>query len=397
MPPSITIPTLELRPDGDVAFVKIKQSGTKPSLKDFQTYLKKKTLPSLLTSYTYGSKKITFFGYTTGKDAEASQHQLPPPFESESPDLYGSILLVSHAAKVGWDEATPEAFSPSDYESFYEKACNGELEPEEDEKPEDDEENSEGEEVDEKEEDEGDALEDEEAEDEGGEDEEECGVTTVVGGAEEEEEEIIRPVKSRKAVKIDPAQVQFQFVNTLVAEAAVTNLALCQQRLITMSAFTNMLDKYCTEADIHELERGIFNASLLEAETRKIPKTWDHEIFRWIYSTIVKRVACNLNPESYVKNKRLIERWKEGEFTLDELGHWTPYELNPDNWKDLHDQQFRREKRSLEGNMAMATDRFRCSRCRQKMCTYYELQTRSADEPMTIFITCISCGKQWRQ
>ena len=29
-------------------------------------------------------------------------------------------------------------------------------------------------------------------------------------------------------------------------------------------------------------------------------------------------------------------------------------------------------------------------------CTYYQLQTRSADEPMTTFVTCINCGNRWK-
>merc|ERR1719181_1577294 len=31
------------------------------------------------------------------------------------------------------------------------------------------------------------------------------------------------------------------------------------------------------------------------------------------------------------------------------------------------------------------TDMFQCSKCRKKRCTYYQKQTRSADEPMTTF------------
>jgi transcription elongation factor S-II len=112
---------------------------------------------------------------------------------------------------------------------------------------------------------------------------------------------------------------------------------------------------------------------------------------------ISKRVISNFQPNSYVRNSHLIERWKEGEFTLQEIGHWSSYELHPNFWKGLKDQQFRREQRILEGNTSMATDRFRCSRCQKKMTTYYEMQTRSADEPMTIFINCMNCGKQWKQ
>ena len=157
------------------------------------------------------------------------------------------------------------------------------------------------------------------------------------------------------------------------------------------------MGEHCSEEDILQLEMGIYNASLEEAKRRLVPLTWDHETFIWIYTMISKRTASNFQPTSYVGNSHLIERWKDGEFTLDTLGHWTPYELQPSHWKDLKDQQFRREQRILEGNLAMATDRFRCSRCKKKQCSYYELQTRSADEPMTIFISCINCGKQWKQ
>ena len=42
------------------------------------------------------------------------------------------------------------------------------------------------------------------------------------------------------------------------------------------------------------------------------------------------------------------------------------------------------------------TDEYKCSRCHSRRCTYFQKQTRSADEPMTTFITCTSCGKRWR-
>ena len=39
---------------------------------------------------------------------------------------------------------------------------------------------------------------------------------------------------------------------------------------------------------------------------------------------------------------------------------------------------------------------FKCGRCGSKKTTYYSLQTRSADEPMTNFITCVSCAHRWK-
>ena len=39
---------------------------------------------------------------------------------------------------------------------------------------------------------------------------------------------------------------------------------------------------------------------------------------------------------------------------------------------------------------------FRCGKCKSYKTTYYELQTRSADEPMTVFITCHACNNRWK-
>ena len=42
------------------------------------------------------------------------------------------------------------------------------------------------------------------------------------------------------------------------------------------------------------------------------------------------------------------------------------------------------------------TDQFRCGKCKQRKCKYYQLQTRSADEPMTTFVTCLNCNHRWK-
>jgi DNA-directed RNA polymerase subunit M/transcription elongation factor TFIIS len=39
---------------------------------------------------------------------------------------------------------------------------------------------------------------------------------------------------------------------------------------------------------------------------------------------------------------------------------------------------------------------FKCGRCRSMKTSYYEMQTRSADEPMTVFVSCLNCGKNWK-
>lgn len=39
---------------------------------------------------------------------------------------------------------------------------------------------------------------------------------------------------------------------------------------------------------------------------------------------------------------------------------------------------------------------FKCYKCKSNKCTFYALQTRSSDEPMTLFVTCLTCGNNWK-
>ena len=56
----------------------------------------------------------------------------------------------------------------------------------------------------------------------------------------------------------------------------------------------------------------------------------------------------------------------------------------------------REEARSDLGKLNGLTDMFRCGKCRERKCTYYQMQTRSADEPMTVFVRCTVCGNRWK-
>lgn len=42
------------------------------------------------------------------------------------------------------------------------------------------------------------------------------------------------------------------------------------------------------------------------------------------------------------------------------------------------------------------TDMFKCGKCKETKTTYYQLQTRSADEPMTTFVRCVVCNNRWK-
>ena len=146
-----------------------------------------------------------------------------------------------------------------------------------------------------------------------------------------------------------------------------------------------------------DLERGLFNATLKEAETRNIRRVWENPEFANLYRITAQRVISNLDASSYIQNTRLLKRLQEGEFDPHDVAFMTYSDLYPEAWAHIQEQAVKREAKMLEVDKSAATDMFRCSRCGKRECTYYEMQTRSADEPMTQFIRCLNCGKQWRQ
>jgi transcription elongation factor S-II len=74
-------------------------------------------------------------------------------------------------------------------------------------------------------------------------------------------------------------------------------------------------------------------------------------------------------------------------------------EINPERWKQLIKEKTIRDENKFNNKQEASTDLFTCPRstCKSKRCTYYEMQTRSADEPMTIFVTCLDCGKNFKR
>lgn len=102
-----------------------------------------------------------------------------------------------------------------------------------------------------------------------------------------------------------------------------------------------------------------------------------------------------------VKNKnnpQLRANILNGTITATKLTTMTSAELAPESLKkelehlhqkNLFDAQGAVEKRAV-------TDRFVCGKCKQRQVSYYQMQTRSADEPLTTFCTCEKCGNRWK-
>jgi transcription elongation factor S-II len=138
------------------------------------------------------------------------------------------------------------------------------------------------------------------------------------------------------------------------------------------------------------LEIGVYNYSLKEARNRKVVKKWNNEHFVQIYVDRLRTIYINL------KNPNIISRLQSNTVTPQIFAKMTHYEMCPEKWDDLIAKKIERDKTKYDTQLEAATDTFTCKKCKSNKCTYYQMQTRSADEPMTTFVTCIECGARWK-
>jgi transcription elongation factor S-II len=142
-------------------------------------------------------------------------------------------------------------------------------------------------------------------------------------------------------------------------------------------------------------------------ENEELAKSIENEIYNSCafkvdkseYEQRSRQISINLNPKSYVKNTYLYPLVISGEITPAQLVHLSPQELFPEKWEQAIRENKELLQKQVEGSKARATtDMFVCPKCKKRETTYYEQQTRGADEPMTKFITCVAdgCGKQWK-
>ncbi|KAJ9446336.1 Transcription elongation factor TFIIS [Diplonema papillatum] len=70
---------------------------------------------------------------------------------------------------------------------------------------------------------------------------------------------------------------------------------------------------------------------------------------------------------------------------------------NPEKRKERKETtDYMRDAMRTDISKPAVTDQFTCGRCGQNKTTYFQMQTRSADEPMTTFVTCVSCSNAWK-
>lgn len=108
-----------------------------------------------------------------------------------------------------------------------------------------------------------------------------------------------------------------------------------------------------------------------------------------IYDNKVSDIYNNLDVKNVrINNKTLYSAVINHDIDPYYLAFMRPEQLHPSAWaKELE----RRNVIEETNNTHHVSTLYKCYKCGDKKCTTMQLQTRSADEPMTIFVTCLTC------
>lgn len=146
-----------------------------------------------------------------------------------------------------------------------------------------------------------------------------------------------------------------------------------------------------TDKHVMNIEKAIFNWCV---KTTKNP-SWENRQFVTKYKLKAKNILFSLKEDS----SYLFERIHSGEIKTSTIPQLLPDALWPGGPWDITQKELKVKAMKMD----LANDRlkdytgmFPCPKCKSDKTTYYQLQTRSADEPMTSFHTCLKCGKRWK-
>ena len=163
-------------------------------------------------------------------------------------------------------------------------------------------------------------------------------------------------------------------------------------REICINKFNNLLN----DLEISKkIEESIYNYTLLQSEIKGIDPSIDDKYFKRIYVNKIITLYNNIDKDSYVQNFNFVKLLYDKDFDIKNIAFLTPQEIHKDHWKKYLDRQTANDEFLYSRTAGIRTNEYKCGRCKEKQCTYYQLQVRCSDEPMTTFVNCLNCGNRW--
>jgi DNA-directed RNA polymerase subunit M/transcription elongation factor TFIIS len=164
------------------------------------------------------------------------------------------------------------------------------------------------------------------------------------------------------------------------------SLVIEAEKCIDRKSAVKELQKYLKEFHLaHSMERGLFEFSLIRVKIDDVPNHFVGNIYSYQLEHICRNL--DINDES-IGNKTLLPMICEDGFDPYLVPFLPAEQMHPQKWANV---VRKRDLQNETANNFQTTDIYTCKRCKMKKFRIMGLQTRSADEPETLFITCMNC------
>lgn len=136
---------------------------------------------------------------------------------------------------------------------------------------------------------------------------------------------------------------------------------------------------------MNNYEVAIYNFSIKDSVEKSIPRSWDDIRFRKIYLNKVRSIVANIKRDETLLTLKAVD-----------VVFMHNYKLAPKVWEKAIQKVEKKRNMMVIVREKNNDGLYQCE-CRSKNTTFHQMQTRGADEPMTVFITCHDCDTHWKE
>lgn len=162
-----------------------------------------------------------------------------------------------------------------------------------------------------------------------------------------------------------------------------------------------MLSASLPEKTSMNVEKSVYNYASKMCDKYKKVCDVDQLVrhFRRVYAKKIRSVSFNM---------KHCETFREGiiqnKFSYHTLPMMQPDDMNPNGLYAVMKQRLaKREAKQeemrlyFESKHQTAQGLYTCNKCKSGHTVFNAVQIRGADEPMTIFVTCMACNNRWKE
>lgn len=124
-----------------------------------------------------------------------------------------------------------------------------------------------------------------------------------------------------------------------------------------------------------------------------------HDNYNSIYAKKVRSISFNANHFSTFKESII-----SNSIEYDTIPYLSHDQMSPQGPHAMMKEKLISKEIKIAENIAKldaekkeSKGLYTCKRCKSTCTVFQEVQTRSADEPMTIFVTCMNCDNRWKE